>query len=70
MEKYFQEPSSAAVIAAALVIAYIYISAKMNGDEKIKNSDYFKPAFLVGLLVFIIVSQGQGSHGSVTKEPF
>jgi len=70
MEKYFQEPSSAAVIAAALVIAYIYISAKMNGDEKIKNSDYFKPAFLVALLVFMIVSQGQGSHGSVSKEPF
>jgi uncharacterized membrane protein len=70
MEQYFQEPSSAAVIAAAVTIGYIYISAKMNGDDKIKNSDYFKPAFLVALLVFIIVSQGQGAHGSVSKEPF
>lgn len=51
-------------------MGYIFIRAKMNGDEKIKNSDYFKPAFLVGLLVFFIVSQGQGSHGSVSKEPF
>jgi uncharacterized membrane protein YphA (DoxX/SURF4 family) len=70
MEQYFQEPSSAAVIAAAVTIGYIFIRAKMNGDGKIKNSDYFKPAFLVGLLVFFIVSQGQGSHGSVSKEPF
>jgi len=70
MEQYFQEPSSAAAIAGAVTIAYIYISGKMNGDDKIKNSDYFKPAFLVALLVFLIVSQGQGSHGSVSKEPF
>ena len=70
MEHYFQEPSSAAIIAAAATMAYIFIRAKMNGDEKIKNSEYFKPAFLVGLLVFFIVSQGQGSHGSVSKEPF
>jgi hypothetical protein len=70
MEQYFQEPASAAAIAAGVTIGYIYISAKMNGDDKIKNSDYFKPAFLVALLVFMIVSQGQGSHGSVSKEPF
>ena len=70
MEQYFQEPSSAAAIAATVTIGYIYISAKMNGDKKIKNSDYFKPAFLVALLVFMIVSQGQGSHGSVSKDPF
>ena len=70
MEQYFQEPSSAAIIAAAATMGYIFVRGKMNGDEKIKNSDYFKPAFLVGLLVYFIVSQGQGSHGSVSKEPF
>jgi uncharacterized membrane protein len=70
MEQYFQEPTSAAVIAAAVTIGYVFIRSKMNGDQKIKNSEYFKPAFLVGLLVYFIVSQGQGSHGSVSKEPF
>jgi uncharacterized membrane protein len=70
MEQYFQEPTSAAIIAAAAAVGYIFIRSKMNGDEKIKNSDYFKPAFLVGLLVYFIVSQGQGSHGQATKEPF
>ena len=49
MEQYFQEPSSAAIIAAAATMAYIFVRAKMNGDEKIKNSEYFKPAVLVGI---------------------
>ena len=70
MEQYFQEPTSAAVIAAAVTMGYVFIRSKMNGAGKIKNSDYFKPAFLVGLLVYFIVSQGQGSHGQATKEPF
>jgi len=70
MEQYFQEPTSAALIAAAVTMGYVFIRSKMNGDGKIKNSDYFKPAFLVGLLVYFIVSHGQGSHGQATKEPF
>ena len=70
MEQYFQEPTSAAVIAAAVTMGYVFIRSKMNGEQKIKNSEYFKPAFLVGLLVYFIVSQGQGSHGQATKEPY
>jgi hypothetical protein len=70
MEQYFQEPTSAAIIAAAATVGYVFIRSKMNGDGKIKNSDYFKPAFLVGLLVYFIVSQGQGSHGTVSKDPY
>jgi uncharacterized membrane protein YphA (DoxX/SURF4 family) len=70
MEQYFQEPTSAAVIAAAATIGYVFIRSKMNGEQKIKNSEYFKPAFLVGLLVYFIVSQGQGSHGQAMKEPY
>jgi len=69
MDQYFREPMSAAVIAAAAVIAYIYLTSKMNNDEK-KNSDYFKPAFLVAVLVYFMVSQGQGDSGPVLKEPF
>jgi hypothetical protein len=61
---------SAAAIAVAAVVAYIYLKSKMNNEEKLKNSDYFKPAFLVGLLVYFIVSQGQGDSGPVLKEPF
>lgn len=70
MDQYFREPMSAAVIAAAAVIAYIYITSKINNDDKLKNSDYFKPAFLVAVLVYFMVSQGQGDSGPVLKEPF
>lgn len=69
MDHYFREPFSAAVIAAAVVMAYVYIKSKMN-KEKTKNSEYFKNGFLVGLLVFFIVSQSQGSHEPIMKEPF
>jgi hypothetical protein len=69
MDQYFREPMSAGVIAAAVVVAYVYLKSKMNNESK-KNSDYFKPAFLVGILVYFIVSQGQGDSGPVLKEPF
>jgi hypothetical protein len=70
MDQYFREPMSAAVIAAGIVAAYVLIRSKMNNEGKLKNSDYFKPAFLVGILVYFIVSQGQGDSGPILKEPF
>ena len=70
MDQYFREPMSAAVIAAAVVMAYVFAKSKMNNEGKLKNSDYFKPAFLVALLVYFIVSQGQGDSGPILKEPF
>jgi hypothetical protein len=38
--------------------------------EKLPNSAYFKPAFLVGLLVYVIVQQGAGSKESISHDPF
>ena len=70
MDKYFREPLSAAVIAGGITAGYIYGRAKMNGQEKLKNSDMMKPAFLVGLLVYFIVSQGIGQGDAVSKEPY
>ena len=70
MDKYFREPASAAAIAAAITVAYVYIKSKMNGQGKLKNSDFAKPAFLVALLVFFIVSQGNGQGEAMTKEPY
>lgn len=70
MDQYFREPFSAAVIAAGAVIAYTFATKKMNGNEKLKNSDYIKPAFLIGLLVYFIVSQAKGSHEAPLREPF
>ena len=70
MDQYFREPFSAAAIAAVVVVVYVYAKSRMNNEGKVKNSEYFKPAFLVGILVYFIVSQGQGDSGPVLKEPF
>jgi hypothetical protein len=71
MEQYFQEPFSAARHRRRRnPIAYVFARNKMNGEEKVKNFRVFQASVLVGLLVYLIVSQGQGSHGPVSKEPF
>lgn len=70
MDKYFREPLSAAAIAGVITAAYVFGKAKMNGEGKLKNSDMMKPAFLVALLVYFIVSQGVGQGDAVSKEPY
>lgn len=70
MEQYLRDPFSAAVIAAAVVIAYVYGKAKMN-NSKIKNSDLVKPAVLVGILVYFITSKSHGyTQDPLVKDPF
>jgi len=70
MDKYFREPLSAAAIAAGITAGYVYFKNKMNGQGKLKNSEMMKPAFLVALLVYFIVSQGVGQGDAVSKEPY
>jgi hypothetical protein len=70
MDKYFREPLSAAAIAGAITAGYVYFKNKMNGQGKLKNSEMMKPAFLVALLVYFIVSQGVGQGDAVSKEPY
>lgn len=61
---------NAALVAAAITIGYVYMKNKLNGGEKIKNSEYFKPAFLVAILVYFLTSKSHGSHESRLTEPF
>jgi hypothetical protein len=71
MDHYFRQPWSAALIAAAITMAYVYTRNKMNGRAaNVPNSEYAKPAFLVAALTWIIVSQGCGQRESVSLEPF
>lgn len=69
MDHYFRNPMTAAAIAGAVTIAYIHLKASMN-KEKLQNSAYFKPAFLVAVLVYIIVQQGNASRESISSDPF
>jgi len=70
MEFNLRNPSTAAVVAAAATIAYVYSKSKMNNEGKLKNSDFMKPAFLIGVLVYFITDQGHGTQEALIKEPF
>ena len=70
MDQLLREPFNAAVAAAAITVGYIYIKNKMNGDTKVKNSEYFKPAFLIAILVYFLTSKAHGSHESRMTEPY
>jgi hypothetical protein len=69
MDDWFREPMKAAVLAAGAVIAYVYVKSTMN-KEKVANSAYFKPALLVAVLVYIIVSRGTGTRETISTEPY
>jgi hypothetical protein len=69
MDHHFRDPMSAGAIAAAATIAYIHLKATMN-KEKLPNSAFFKPAFLVAVLVYIIVSRGTGTRETISTDPY
>jgi hypothetical protein len=70
MDHYFRQPWSAALIAAAVTMSYVFARNKMNGKANVPNSEYIKPGFLVAVLVYLVVSQGSGHRESVSLEPF
>ena len=70
MDHYFRDPMSAGAIAAVATMAYIHIRASLNNEKALPNSAYFKPAFLVGVLVYIIVHQGNAHQETISSTPY
>ena len=70
MDQILREPLNAAIAAACITVGYVYIKNKMNGGEPIKNSEYFKPAFLVAILVYFLMNKTHGTHEARMTEPF
>ena len=68
--EYIREPLGASIFAALATAAYIHIKAKINNEGTVKSSQYVKPAFLVALLVYFIVSNGSGTREKISAEPF
>jgi hypothetical protein len=68
--EYIREPFGAAIFAALATAGYIYAKARMNKEGKLKMSQYTKPAILVALLVYFIVSNGSGAREKLSTEPF
>lgn len=70
LSEALRDPMSAAVIAGLITAAYIHVKAKMNNEGALQTHQYTKPAVLVAILVYFIVSQGIGAKESISTEPF
>ena len=65
-----KDPVWAAVFAAAATAAYIYVKAQMNNEGPQQLSVFAKPASLVAILVYFIVSTGGSSRERISTDPF
>ncbi len=70
ISEYLKEPVGAALFAAAITAAYVFVKAKMNNEGQPTTSAYAKPATLVAILVYFIVSSGAGAREKISVEPF
>lgn len=70
MEQYLKEPTWAALFAMAVTVAYAYAKARLNNEPTPENSECLKPAVLVGMLVYFIVSTGVSAKETISLEPF
>jgi hypothetical protein len=68
--EYIREPLGASIFAALATAGYVYLKARMNNEGKLQTSQFVKPAFLVALLVYFIVSSGSATREKISAEPF
>lgn len=59
MRELLRQPAYAAAFAIFATLVFIYAKLKFQGVEDVKNSTYFKPAFMIAVLVYSIVHFGQ-----------
>jgi hypothetical protein len=59
MRELLRQPAYAAAFAVLVTLIYIHVKLKVQGVEDAKNSTYFKPAFMIAVLVYNIVYFGQ-----------
>jgi len=69
-EEHLRDPAYAGLFAAGVTVAYILGKAHINNEPKPKTSQFAKPAVLIAMLVYWIVSQGVASKGAILMEPF
>jgi hypothetical protein len=70
LSEYLRDPTSAALIAAALTAGYIHVKAQLNNEGKLELNKYTKPAALNAILVYFIVANGLGQREAISSEPF
>ena len=67
---YLRDPVSAGLVAGGITAGYIHLKAHLNNEGKLELNKYVKPALLVAILVFFIVSNRLGKKESISNDPF
>ena len=70
ISEYIREPVGAALFAGIVTAGYIHVKAKLNNEGTQPVSAYAKPATLVAILVYFIVSTGSAAREKISVEPF
>ena len=70
ISEYIREPVGAALFAGLVTAGYIHVKAKLNNEGAQPVSAYVKPATLVAILVYFIVSTGSAAREKISVEPF
>ena len=65
-----RDPTWAAVAAGVITALYIHGKARLNNEGTLTTSAYAKPAALVAILVYFIVSNGIGRVEQISTAPF
>ena len=64
-----RDPTWAAAAAGIITALYIHAKARLNNEGTLTTSAYAKPAALVAILVYFIVSNGIGKREQINNDP-
>jgi hypothetical protein len=70
LDEYLRDPAWAAIIAGLITALYIHGKARLNNEGTLSTSAYAKPAALVAILVYFIVSNGVGKREAILTDSF
>ena len=69
-EDYLRDPAWAGIVAGGITAGYIHAKSRLNNEGKLPMSSYTKPAMLVAILVFFIISPGVSKRETISSDPF
>ena len=70
IDEYLRDPTWAALFAGAITALYIHGKARLNNEGVLETSAYAKPAALVAILVYFIISNGIGTREAISTDKF
>ena len=70
LSETLRDPMGAAMVAAGLTAAYIYLKQQLNNEPQKELNAYLKPAVLNAVMVYFIRDQGISQREMISTEPF